>query len=147
MLWDDEEVRSSLRGQLNNIPPEAQPENGTLPPTLNAAADDDVQTAAANNVLEALVSGFSNFAHSAQAGRVWFHLAGLVSDEMPEIRDGHFLALSLLGHSAASLLTGARVLLKDENSYASAALCRQLVEVEYLAWGFHRGGVVGRVVV
>lgn len=37
---------------------------------------------------------------------------------------------------AGELVTGASLLLADGNRYAAAALLRQLVEVEYLAWAF-----------
>lgn len=37
---------------------------------------------------------------------------------------------------AGELMAGAIALLRDENRYAAAALVRQLVEVEYLAWAF-----------
>jgi hypothetical protein len=40
---------------------------------------------------------------------------------------------------AGELVTGAVTLLEENNRYAAAALLRQLVEVEYLAWAFAEG--------
>lgn len=46
------------------------------------------------------------------------------------------VALATVMQIAGELLSGATVLFKQDNLYAAAALVRQLVEVEYLAWAF-----------
>jgi hypothetical protein len=50
--------------------------------------------------------------------------------------DDSLVSLGYLCETAASLIVGAMQLLDDANCYAGAALNRQLVEVEYLAWAF-----------
>lgn len=46
------------------------------------------------------------------------------------------VGLSTVAQIGGELLSGGAVLLKEGNRYAAAALLRQLVEVEYLAWAF-----------
>ena len=50
--------------------------------------------------------------------------------------DDQLVALGYLGETAAALIVGAAELIDRDNPYAAAALNRQLVEVEYLAWAF-----------
>ena len=45
-------------------------------------------------------------------------------------------AVSLILNIGSSLILGANQLFKNDNAYAAAALVRQLVEIEYLAWAF-----------
>jgi hypothetical protein len=45
-------------------------------------------------------------------------------------------AISILLNIGAALVSGANDLFQSGNAYAAAALVRQLVEVEYLAWAF-----------
>ncbi|MBD1847619.1 hypothetical protein H6F89_30325 [Cyanobacteria bacterium FACHB-63] len=45
-------------------------------------------------------------------------------------------AISILLKIGAALISGANKLFETGNTYAAAALVRQLVEVEYLAWAF-----------
>ena len=47
---------------------------------------------------------------------------------------------------AGELMAGASLLFDDGNRFGAAALIRQLVEVEYLAWAFVRGLRGGRAV-
>jgi hypothetical protein len=46
------------------------------------------------------------------------------------------VAIGYLSETAAMLISGAVSLIEDQNVYASSALNRQLVEVEYLSWAF-----------
>lgn len=50
--------------------------------------------------------------------------------------DDRLIAMGYIAATAAELLRGVRSLLRDSNVYAAAALVRQLVELEYLAWAF-----------
>jgi hypothetical protein len=45
-------------------------------------------------------------------------------------------AISILLKIGAALVSGASTLFQIDNAYAAAALVRQLVEIEYLAWAF-----------
>lgn len=53
------------------------------------------------------------------------------------------VAVSLLLRIAAQLISAARDLFGDGRHYAAAALLRQLVEIEYLAWAFDTGNREG----
>lgn len=46
------------------------------------------------------------------------------------------VALGYVCELAASLISGAMLLIEAENAYGAAALTRQLVEVEYVSWAF-----------
>jgi hypothetical protein len=46
------------------------------------------------------------------------------------------VGLAIITQTAGELCAGAASLLNEGNTYAAAALLRQLVEVEYLAWAF-----------
>ena len=50
--------------------------------------------------------------------------------------DDRLVALGYLGQTAAALISGGVESIERDNSYAAAALNRQLVEVEYLTWAF-----------
>lgn len=50
--------------------------------------------------------------------------------------DDATVGLSTVMQLAGELMAGSAALLQAENRYAAAALIRQLVEVEYLAWAF-----------
>lgn len=52
------------------------------------------------------------------------------------VRDDRIYALSLVVRMGGSLASGACTLLDAHNAYATAALARQFVEVEYLLWSF-----------
>lgn len=51
-------------------------------------------------------------------------------------RDPSAVSLGYVANTAGSLLRGASLTASDGNTYATAALLRQTVEVEYLAWAF-----------
>jgi hypothetical protein len=53
------------------------------------------------------------------------------------------VAVSLLLRIASELISAARDLFGDGRHYAAAALLRQLVEIEYLAWAFDTGNQEG----
>ena len=55
-----------------------------------------------------------------------------VSEEQEKIN----AAVALILEIGSSLISGANALFLSGNTYAAAALVRQLVEVEYLAWAF-----------
>ena len=55
-----------------------------------------------------------------------------VSEEQEKIN----AAIALILEIGSSLISGANALFSSGNTYAAAALVRQLVEVEYLAWAF-----------
>lgn len=58
--------------------------------------------------------------------------------------DDGVVELGYVARAAATLVEGGEVLLAAGNAYAAAALIRQLVEMEYLAWSFgHRPDVAG----
>jgi len=61
-----------------------------------------------------------------------------VSGESPH---GHgndeIVAVSLLLRIAGQLIAASESLFRDGHTYAAAALIRQMVEIEYLAWAFH----------
>jgi hypothetical protein len=50
--------------------------------------------------------------------------------------DDRLVAMGYLAETAKSLIVGAAELIENDNPYAAAALNRQLVEIEYLAWAF-----------
>lgn len=60
----------------------------------------------------------------------------LSKQELDEEQEKVNKAVSLLLKIASSLISGANNLFISGNAYAAAALVRQLVEVEYLAWAF-----------
>lgn len=78
----------------------------------------------------------------AQVGTL-LHLSGNIIG--PDRKDGtssfghgsdETVAVSLLLRIASQLLSASTDLFQDGRSYAAAALVRQIVEVEYLAWAF-----------
>lgn len=53
-----------------------------------------------------------------------------------EFGDDATVGLAIVAQVAGELISGAVLLLDHDNLYAAAALLRQMVEVEYLAWAF-----------
>lgn len=76
------------------------------------------------------------------AGQVLWHTGAIIgpdraAGESPfELGDDATVGLATVAQIAGELISGAVVLLDQDNLYAAAALLRQLVEVEYLAWAF-----------
>lgn len=107
---------------------------------LRDAASDPEQDHAAHRALDALNSGFKSLEESMQISEVWYHELGHRERDstgpIAEVAGDLFNAMSLLGGTAAALVNGATSLIADGNLYAAAALNRQLVEIEYLAWAF-----------
>ncbi len=50
--------------------------------------------------------------------------------------DDRLVGIALVSMTASALVKGIQALVELDNAYAASALCRQLVEVEYLAWAF-----------
>jgi hypothetical protein len=74
----------------------------------------------------------------AEYTAIQFHV---VSNELNSQNEGketekEAQAISILLKIGAALVSGANDLFQSSNAYAAAALVRQLVEVEYLAWAF-----------
>jgi hypothetical protein len=106
---------------------------------IRAAAEDEAQDEAARDALDALASGFKSLEQSMQIGHLWYaQLRHPKSDstDTREVPEDFFIALGLLSGTAACLVSGAASLLADGNFYGAAALTRQIVELQYLAWAF-----------
>jgi hypothetical protein len=121
---------------------------GSAPPPLTAqdidhwkelarsSAVDPSQVAARFELAQATANTFSSTGSELHAvGHVFGadrvngeSLAGHGSDEL--------VAVSLLLRIGGELVSASTDLIKDGRHYAAAALVRQLVEVEYLAWAF-----------
>jgi hypothetical protein len=103
---------------------------------LLAAASDHEAISARRAVCRKLVTAFNQ---SGTSLRTVGNLTGpqRVDGSSPfDNGDDGLVALGYLSETAASLISGAVELFDDGNLYACAALNRQLVEVEYLAWAF-----------
>lgn len=103
---------------------------------MRSAGMDPTAQAARQELCRALCIGFKLLGHSLQ---VHGHFVG------SQRRDGtspfgngddRLVAMGHLSQTAANLIDGAVILVLAGNNYASSALNRQLVEVEYLAWAF-----------
>jgi hypothetical protein len=71
-----------------------------------------------------------------------------VSEELRKYEEGEGepqktinTAFALILEIASSLMSGANALFLSGNTYAGAALVRQLVEIEYLAWAFEENQI------
>lgn len=101
-----------------------------------AAARDEFARAARRTALAALVAALKD------TGDL-LHISGsMVGPDRLSGASRHgngtdaLVAMARICQTARSLVLGAEQLLSTENGYAAAALNRQLVEVEYLAWAF-----------
>jgi hypothetical protein len=89
-----------------------------------------------DGISEALGAAF------ADTGQVLWHTGAIIggdraAGESPfEFGDDATVGLATVAQIAGELISGAVLLLDQDNLYAAAALLRQLVEVEYLAWAF-----------
>jgi hypothetical protein len=104
--------------------------------SLEMAARDEVGTRAREEFGDALASALRL---GGQA--LWIGGAMLGSDrvngESPfEFGDDATVGLATVMQIAGEIINGAILLFRADNRYAAAALLRQLVEVEYLAWAF-----------
>jgi len=100
------------------------------------AAQDSAALVARREVCRALATGFEQLGDSLL---VHGHLFGpqRVDGTSPTGNgDDRLVALGYLSKTAGALIRGALSLTLAGNCYASSALNRQLVEVEYLAWAF-----------
>ena len=103
---------------------------------LNLAAMDETARETRRAVCRALATAFQR---TGLILRTAGHLFGpqRVDATSPfDNGDDRLVALGYLGETATALIVGAVDLIERENPYAVAALNRQLVEVEYLAWAF-----------
>jgi hypothetical protein len=127
--------RATRRATLCSVEPDLL-QSWRLRSALRAAAEDEGARMARRNVCHALVSCFVT---TGALLRVTGHLVGPQRvDQSSPFGNGEdgLVALGYLSETAACLITGATELLERGNCYAGAALNRQLVEVEYLAWAF-----------
>jgi len=84
-------------------------------------------------------SGFGEFSHVGEQLHVAGHILG--TDRRDGLSpfghgDDTTVAVSILLRIGSQLISGSADLISDGRHYAGAALVRQLVEVEYLAWAF-----------
>lgn len=86
-----------------------------------AASDNAEIVQARNNVISSAAAALKSTAELT-------HVGGFIRN------DKQALALALVAYIGSELANGIRILVKDELLYASAALLRQLIEVEYLAF-------------
>ena len=96
--------------------PDLDPE---VPAAFVTSGSDQGIVAARFRVVSAAAEAFSVLANGS-------HTAGYI------LRNEQSLALALLCHIATSITNGLLALLRATNTYAAAALLRQLIEVEYL---------------
>ncbi|MDO8213468.1 hypothetical protein [Conexibacter sp. CPCC 206217] len=104
--------------------------------TLDEAADDKRSRAARENVCRQLALVFREAGHQLW---VYGHLIGgdrVAGDSPFDFGSDGLVGLSTVTQIGGELLSGANALLDQDNSYGAAALIRQMVEVEYLAWAF-----------
>lgn len=103
---------------------------------LKSAAEDPAGVGYRRNLSKALGAAF------ADAGQALWHTGAIIgpdraAGESPfEFGDDATVGLAIVAQIAGELISGAVLLLDQDNLYAAAALLRQLVEVEYLAWAF-----------
>jgi hypothetical protein len=110
--------------------------NDDVPERLRSAAADTDGHATREAVCRALTEAFQ------AAGKLLWTLGYMLG---PDRRDGvspfgfgsdATVGLALVVEIGGELLSGAVTLLSQDNLYSAAALVRQLVEIEYLAWAF-----------
>jgi hypothetical protein len=103
---------------------------------IENAAEDPIGRAAREGACRALAATFR------EAGKLLWVVGYMVG---PDRREGQSpfgfgsdatVGLALVVQTGGELLSGATTLLDGDNLYGAAALLRQLVEVEYLAWAF-----------
>jgi hypothetical protein len=103
---------------------------------LDAAARDSAAAELREQFSELLASSLR------EAGKVLWVGGFIIGPDRVEGTSPYFfgsdgaVGLATVIQIAGELMTGALSLLKEDNRYAAAALIRQLVEVEYLAWAF-----------
>lgn len=68
--------------------------------------------------------------------RLFGTLVGPTPTKVGAPRDPHLAGLGYVANTCAELLSGTMRAVDDGNAYVAAALLRQLVEAEYLAWAF-----------
>lgn len=104
--------------------------------SLETASRHEVGTQARQEFGKAVASALQAGGHS-----LWIGGALIGSDRADGTSPFDFgndatMGLATVMHMAGELVGGGILLLNDGNRYAAAALIRQLVEVEYLAWAF-----------
>lgn len=116
--------------------PKSETENPALREALEAAAEDEAGLRARREFGECLAASLRT------GGReLWIAGAMIGPDraagESPfEFGSDATVGLATVLQIAGELVSGAIALFAEDNRYAGAALVRQLVEVEYLAWAF-----------
>lgn len=101
-----------------------------------AALNDPGTNAHREQTCQALAVGFR------EVGRLLWVGGSLIGSDRPAGRSPYqfgsdaTVGLATLAQVAGELTEGALILLQRDNLYGAAALIRQLVEVEYLAWAF-----------
>lgn len=103
---------------------------------LYAAARDENQHRLRRDMCAALAIGLAEVGKSARLAGSLIGPQRANGNSPFENGDDTLVALGYLAQTAASLISAALTVHRDGNLYAAAALNRQLVEVEYLAWAF-----------
>lgn len=120
-------------------------------PAAHQAVQDTIRLAARDTSLVALRFELARFAgHTFASSGEELHVLGHIvgPDRKAGVSPfGHgsdeTVAVSTLLRIAAQLISASADLFQDGCSYAAAALLRQLVEVEYLAWAFETNNAEG----
>jgi hypothetical protein len=84
-------------------------------------------------VLDQLIEGFKRVGEVLRTAGTLF---GAGRNAGGTKGDDRLVGMGYIASTAAELLRGVSLLLREGNVYGAAALVRQLVELEYLAWAF-----------
>lgn len=107
-----------------------------LSESLELAARSEAGTQARQKFGEALAAALRAGGHQLWIGGAMFGADRANGTSPFKFGDDATVGLATVMQMAGEIVSGAILLLEDRNRYAAAALIRQLVEVEYLAWAF-----------
>jgi hypothetical protein len=109
---------------------------GNLQEVLETAARDEVASHAREDFCILLATALRDGGQALWIGGSMFGPDRVEGDSPFSFGSDATVGLATVMQIAGELTSGAAVLLRDGNRYGAAALIRQLVEVEYLAWAF-----------
>jgi hypothetical protein len=142
LTWPDQENRQATvpplrdNGEMETDPAKRLARHWAERSALRAAAEDTGAMAARRDHCRLLVTHFGRLGEWLRCFGNIIGPQGVEGNSPFGNGDDGVVALGYLSETAASLISGASDLIVADNPYAAAALVRQLVEVEYLAWAF-----------